>query len=420
MGLTNLLQQHNGDRRTRVRRLSAKTYQLPANKLSPPFFSLKRSVQIVPPPSDLGSSTSAAPITQPTFTGAGKLLDQADCRSTSFSLVSADNLIVYAAIVGCMADRPECCPWSVSVGGSSTMAENGGKRVVDMPDQLPMSASSVLTGHPDCCSSAGAENKGDRVAGGPGRFPTPANSVQARLSRCPDDYYSVSGQCCPNGFYRFTRQIAFQTPCFSGAAQRITPPLLTAGLAKNPTDTSLPTSAIVNFILAMGFNVSADHTPPLTESVAIGVGVGAGVFGLVMISLTVWLIFRVRRSKRRAGVASAQPVEHPYHDTVGTAYPQGYGTPSIASPPGSPQSPGQIGPHAHARQFSNSSVGSGWTSKSPQGEEAYGYPLQVFQPPQPHPGHYQQPQQGSPQYGHPQVQPPPQPQGGYGGYHERG
>ncbi|KAK0639748.1 hypothetical protein B0T16DRAFT_463392 [Cercophora newfieldiana] len=374
--------------------------------------------KIVPPPPGF-TATPAAPITQPTstFTGSGKLLEQANCKSTSFSLVSADNIIMYAAFVGCMADRPECCPWSVSLDGSST-----------------------ATPH-----------EGNRVAGGPGRFPIPANGVQALLSRCPDDYYSVSGQCCPNGFYKFTSKIAYQTPCFSSLNAKITPPELTAGLAGNPTDTSLPTSAVINVAWAMGYNVSAEATPPLSKGAAIGVGVGAGVFGIALVGLTIWVFFRVRRNKKNAAVAPAAAVEHSYHDqdpkaspNVGVAYPQGYSPAPPTSPPVSPQSTGtgmvagqyghvrqfsegsQVGGYGHARTFSDASVSSGGWTKPSQGGQEYGYQGQGQ--PQSQGGYpmqeYQQPQQGyqQPQQGYQQQLPPqelPQGPGGYGGGYGR-
>ncbi|KAK0622751.1 hypothetical protein B0T14DRAFT_514405 [Immersiella caudata] len=370
-------------------------------------------VSIAPPPPTF-TTTPLPPVTQPTFTGAGKLLEQAECKSTSFSLVSADNIIMYAAVVGCMADRPQCCPWSVSVDGSPT---------------------------------GGAPQQGNRVAGGPGRFPIPASGVQAYLDRCPDDYYSVSGQCCPNGFYKFTAKIAYQTPCFSSLSEKITPPVLTAGLARNPTDTSLPTSAVINVAWAMGYNVSAEATPPLSKGAAIGVGVGAGVFAIALVALTIWVFFRVRRNKRNAAVPPAEPVQHSYHDrepkvtpsTAGETYPQGYAAAPVVSPTVSPQSTGTAGAgqyghvrqfsdgsqaegYGHARTFSDASVSSGGWTKPSQGGQEYGYqgqggyPMHEYQ--QPQPGY---PQQGYQQQGYQQQRPLPQElpegQGGYGGHY---
>lgn len=126
-------------------------------------------IVIITPPSTIATRTEQPPpITQPTFTGSGQLLTQGDCASTSYTLVSAGDVVYYAAFIGCMADRPECCPWSVAL---------------DNP---------IATG-------GGGIHEGNRVAGGAGRLPIPANGVQALLAKCPDDYYSVSsqGMCCP-------------------------------------------------------------------------------------------------------------------------------------------------------------------------------------------------------------------------------
>jgi len=128
-------------------------------------------VNIVTPPASAIPPSSNRVVVQPTstFNGGGQLLAEPDCKSTSYTLMSADDVVYYAAVVGCDANRPQCCPWSVSVEGGSPTA---------------------------------AANDGNRVAGGPGQFPVPANGVKALLEKCPDDYYSVSGQCCPK-YVRF-------------------------------------------------------------------------------------------------------------------------------------------------------------------------------------------------------------------------
>ena len=72
-----------------------------------------------------------------------------------------------------MADRPECCPWSVALDNPLATAGPG--------------------------APGGGITEGGRIAGGAGRLPIPANGVQALLAKCPEDYYSVSsqGMCCP-------------------------------------------------------------------------------------------------------------------------------------------------------------------------------------------------------------------------------
>ncbi|KAK3934443.1 hypothetical protein QBC46DRAFT_237021, partial [Diplogelasinospora grovesii] len=227
-------------------------------------------VNIVTPPAGAAVTQPPQQINPPTYSGAGQLLEGA-CTSTSYTLVDAGNLVYYAAVVGCGADRPQCCPWNVSTTTNAAAA----------------------TGDP-------ANRIG--VAGGPGNFPVPASGVAALLSKCPDDYYSVSGQCCPNGYYKFTAQIAYQTPCYS-SLDSVIPitalPPITAGLSANPTDTSKPTSAVLNIALAMGYNVtSGDNPGPLSKGATIGIGIGAGVVAIALGAIAAVFILRMRKKRR--------------------------------------------------------------------------------------------------------------------------
>jgi hypothetical protein len=90
------------------------------------------------------------------YQGSGELL-QGRCRETGFTLVDAGNTVYYAGLMGCNMASPECCPWAVATATSS---------------------------------SAGKDN----VAYA---FPQPTASNLARLAKCADDYYSISGGCCP-------------------------------------------------------------------------------------------------------------------------------------------------------------------------------------------------------------------------------
>ncbi|KAK4115982.1 hypothetical protein N656DRAFT_841509 [Canariomyces notabilis] len=245
------------------------------------------------------------PIVQPSFTDGGELL-AGDCKSTSYTLVDGGDMVFYAAFVGCNADRPQCCPWNVSTGASQ-------------PDNSP--ALEVTDAPPG------------RVAE-PGQFPIPADHAKANLERCPQDYYSVSGQCCPNGYYKFTRLVAYQTPCFSSFKERATPPQITAGLAANPKNSALPTSAVVNVAWAMGFNTSGDSNPPLSTGASIGIGVGAGVLAISIGVLAAFLIFRWRRNKK---AKAAEGVQEQQAATQFDPYQQGMTyQPGYHAPPGSP------------------------------------------------------------------------------------
>ncbi|KAK1828794.1 hypothetical protein QBC39DRAFT_384747 [Podospora conica] len=337
-------------------------------------------IVIITPPSTIATQTEQPPpITQPTFTGGGQLLTQGDCASTSYTLVSAGDVVYYAAFIGCMADRPSCCPWSVAL---------------DNP---------LATAGP----AAGGINEGNRVAGGAGRLPIPANGVQALLAKCPDDYYSVSsqGMCCPTGYYKFTTAIQAQTPCFSNLRAKATPPPLTAGLAAVPTDTRLPTSAILNVAWAMGYNVSDPDAskPPLSKPAAIGVGVGVGAVVLLLIGLTAWVCVRVRRRKAAAAPVVVGPPTggEGYTDSAPVAgagvYGKGYpsppppvspvasGSPEMASvgavsPSGSPPpGAGTYAPvpagYGHQHNYSDAGSAGGWTTAPGQQGGQYAPPL---------------------------------------------
>lgn len=122
-----------------------------------------------------------------------------------------------------------------------------------------------------------------------------------------------------SGYYKFTREIASQTPCFSSLLGTATPPPITIGLAANPTHSSLPTSAVVNLAWAMSFKV-AEPEPALSKGAVVGIGVGAGVGAVVILAAVVFFFVRWRRSKRAAAAADAQ-----LHHAAGLADPQQQG-----------------------------------------------------------------------------------------------
>lgn len=92
---------------------------------------------------------------QPLYQGTGNLL-RAECSQTDFTLVDEGSTVFYAGFMGCIKDRPECCPWAVATATAT---------------------------------SADAHDNYD--------FPTPVNNCMAQLASCADDYYSISGGCCP-------------------------------------------------------------------------------------------------------------------------------------------------------------------------------------------------------------------------------
>ena len=100
------------------------------------------------------------PTATPNFRDGGELL-VGDCQSTAYTLLNGGDMVLYAALVGCNGDRPECCPWNITTAAPPGTPDDG------------------------------------RAAAEAGDFPVPAADAKDRLDRCPNDYYSVSGQCCP-------------------------------------------------------------------------------------------------------------------------------------------------------------------------------------------------------------------------------
>ncbi|KAK4118561.1 hypothetical protein N657DRAFT_637920 [Parathielavia appendiculata] len=227
------------------------------------------------------------PIATPNPPNDGKLL-AGECETTSYTLLNAEDMVIYAPMIGCNADRPQCCPFNVSAAEAP-----GGNRI---------------------------------VAAGPGELPVPASNAKDRLDKCPQDYYRVSGLCCPNGYFKFTRQVAFQTPCFSYLSETANPPPITLGLAKNPTETSLPTSAIVNLIWAMSFNVTQEEQPrALSTGAVVGIGVGTGIAAILAVTAIAFLILRWRRNKKKVSEAQLGGLEDTQQQ--GVTYQSGYHAP---------------------------------------------------------------------------------------------
>jgi hypothetical protein len=98
---------------------------------------------------------------QPNYLGSGQLL-QGACTQTDFTLVDASSTVYYAGFQGCVKDRPECCPWAVDMAATEVPPSAGGGNAQDTYD-----------------------------------FPKPVNQDMAVLAKCADDYYSISGGCCP-------------------------------------------------------------------------------------------------------------------------------------------------------------------------------------------------------------------------------
>ncbi|KAK3298138.1 uncharacterized protein B0H64DRAFT_65970 [Chaetomium fimeti] len=201
----------------------------------------------------------------PQYQGEGELLKGA-CSQTDFTLVDGGNTVYYGGFVGCVNDRPECCPWAVATPAS------------------------VVSG--SAATNGPAVNARDNID-----FPSPVNNDLAVLASCADDYYSISGGCCPNGFWPFTRAVGGITPCWSSIST-VEPPTLT--LEKDATTKEKPTSAVVNIVWSMRFEVADPGSGGLSTAAKAGIGAGAGVAAILIAGLAICLWRSRRKNKKLA------------------------------------------------------------------------------------------------------------------------
>jgi hypothetical protein len=103
--------------------------------------------------SDVSSGATAATTASAKWNGSGPILT-GPCGSPSWTAVDLSTADSFIALVGCGYDRTACCPFSVP----------------------PRTAS---------------------LAGAAAPFPTQQDGV-AHLSKCPDDYQTISDGCCPS------------------------------------------------------------------------------------------------------------------------------------------------------------------------------------------------------------------------------
>jgi hypothetical protein len=148
----------------------------------PSFIITPSSTALVVPPPILvpittGPPTAPAPHSSiPTYSDTGSIL-KGYCASAEYVLLDGLSTAFWVPAVGCVGDKTDCCPYSVTSTASIAII------IVD-------STSTVTV-------SVDASGMNSPYAGVQG-YPTPASSSLATLLHCPDDYVSVSGGCCPS------------------------------------------------------------------------------------------------------------------------------------------------------------------------------------------------------------------------------
>ncbi|KAK0667918.1 hypothetical protein QBC41DRAFT_322967 [Cercophora samala] len=267
-------------------------------------------------------------------------------------MIQGDSMVVYVPFIGCDNSRPECCPFSVR-----TDALSGG--------------------------GSGDQQQANRIAIVPGQFPQPQSGDSAKLARCPMDYYSVSGGlCCPNGYFKFTSTFASATPCFSSLVVKAPPPVITAGDPRNPANSNLPTSAILNVVWAMGYSVGvsqAGGSNGLSTGAIVGIATGVGLLVVLLGALAAFAVVKRTKKKKTEAQSLVGPTMPP--GGGGMAYQPGYHAPPGSPPPVSTTSPAGSPEAKYAgtvsSQYAPSAVafaggGHGWQHEQQQ-QQGQGY-----------------------------------------------
>jgi hypothetical protein len=120
-----------------------------------------------------GTSVEPTHTNSPIYQGTGDLL-VGTCATPTFTLVDAGTMVYYVPFVGCISDRPECCPWTAALTPVTTTVTVTNAEVTE-----------TIT------KTTASHNPNDAA------YPSAMYSDQQVLPHCPNDYYSISGSCCP-------------------------------------------------------------------------------------------------------------------------------------------------------------------------------------------------------------------------------
>lgn len=219
----------------------------------------------------------------PTWNGKGDIL-QGYCATPGYTLLEQRATeAVWAPVAGCLFDKPDCCPYVVDT--ATAMVVVGQTITVNID--------------PSTTQTLSTSSKYNAVGG----FPAAAEGNQAVLARCPGDYFSVSGGCCPKGYNLNQQAIGGQIPCFSSLANPITPPVLPStelasyAAVRNTPTSAITVSSIVNIVYAIHYPV-ASPSPGLSTGAKAGIGIGTTIATFSIGILAFMLIWQRRKHKR--------------------------------------------------------------------------------------------------------------------------
>ncbi|KAK3317436.1 hypothetical protein B0T19DRAFT_291781 [Cercophora scortea] len=192
----------------------------------------------------------------PQWTGSGPiLLDQ--CSTAEWSMFDLTTAYLWAPVIGCVPDKPDCCPSSYLFS-------------------TPKTAAATAT-------------------------PTVAQNI---LPRCPDDYVTVgSAGCCPYGMSSTTTMggtaacaTAFPTPVPVAA---VPSSILQTVAPASGSPTTKPITTATTVMYALQYSIASDTSAGLSTAEKAGIGAGAGVGALALVGGAIWAAVFMRRRRRQ-------------------------------------------------------------------------------------------------------------------------
>ena len=142
--------------------------------------------------------------TLPSYTG-GDLL-RSYCATPQYTLLPgpASTIVIYVPFIGCVNDKPDCCPFAVSTNSSSTstaivtstttsmtvLSSSSSGASSSISNNSPPTSTALLQPTSSFSSQSSTVSTRDL-------FPAAAVQVQQTLKACPQDYHLVSSSCCP-------------------------------------------------------------------------------------------------------------------------------------------------------------------------------------------------------------------------------
>ena len=157
----------------------------------------------------------------------------------------------------------------------------------------------------------------------------------AVLSKCPSDYFTTSGACCPSGWQIYFTAIGAKTPCY-------TMPSITHVPAISPTVSGV--TVITEHVFTRKFELASDVGNSSKKGFPVGAAAGIAI-GVVLLA-SILTVFFILRHKKQQKISQEQEAASRLSHPLGAELTSGEKTPpykpsvaELASPQGMTRSP---------------------------------------------------------------------------------